>query len=214
MQGRGIAPRPLHLHPMSSATPNLAALHGRDIVVAVCGGIAAYKVADLVSKLVQAGAGVTACMTDNARQFVTPLTFQALTHRPVHTTMWLAAGAADTAGASVLDHLGLTEKADLMLIAPATANMIAKAACGLADDLVSTMICASACPVIFAPAMNSRMWLNPICQENVNKLKKLGYEFIGPEEGFLAERTKGPGRLAEPQTILAALAALLAKSPR
>lgn len=192
---------------MSSATPNLAAVHGREIVVAVCGGIAAYKVADLVSKLVQAGAGVTTCMTDNAQQFVTPLTFQALTHRPVHTSMWQSTG---TAGGSMLDHLGLTEKADLMLIAPATANIIAKAACGLGDDLVSTMICASACPVIFAPAMNSRMWLNPICQENVAKLKRLGYQFIGPEDGFLAERTKGPGRLAEPQTILAHLAALLA----
>lgn len=192
---------------MPSATPNLAALHGREIVVAVCGGIAAYKVADLVSKLVQAGTGVTVCMTDNAGQFVTPVTFQALTHRPVHTTMWHADST------SVLDHLGLTEKADLMLIAPATANIIAKAACGIADDLVSTMICASACPVVFAPAMNSRMWLNPICQENVTRLKKLGYQFIDPEEGFLAERTKGPGRLAEPQTILAELAALLAKSP-
>jgi phosphopantothenoylcysteine decarboxylase/phosphopantothenate--cysteine ligase len=188
---------------MSSSAPNLATLKGREIVVAVCGGIAAYKVADLVSKLVQAGAGVTACMTDNARQFVTPLTFQALTHRAVHTTMWPAAASP---GASALDHLGLTENADLMLIAPATADIIAKAACGIADDLVSTMICASACPVVFAPAMNTRMWQNPICKENVAKLQKLGYRFIGPESGFLAERTTGPGRLAEPQTILAELA--------
>lgn len=192
---------------MSTPSPNLSALKGREIVVAVCGGIAAYKVADLVSKLVQAGAGVTVCMTDNARQFVTPLTFQALTHRPVHTTMWHADSS------SVLDHLGLTEKADLMLIAPATANIIGKAACGICDDLVSTMIAASACPVIFAPAMNTRMWQNPICQENVARLQRLGYRFIGPEEGFLAERTKGPGRLAEPQTILAELSALLAKLP-
>jgi len=188
--------------------PNLAALKGREIVIGVCGGIAAYKVADLVSKLVQAGAGVTICMTDNAKQFVTPVTFQALTHRPVHTTMWQADSS------SVLDHLGLTEKADLMLIAPATANIIAKAACGICDDLVSTMICASACPVIFAPAMNTRMWQNPVCRENVTKLQKLGYRFIGPEEGFLAERTIGPGRLSEPQTILAELAVLLVNSPR
>jgi phosphopantothenoylcysteine decarboxylase/phosphopantothenate--cysteine ligase len=191
---------------MSTPSPNLSALKGREIVVAVCGGIAAYKVADLVSKLVQAGAGVTVCMTDNARQFVTPVTFQALTHRPVHTTMWPAADST-----TVLDHLGLTEKADLMLIAPATANIIAKAACGICDDLVSTMIAASACPVIFAPAMNTRMWQNPICQENVARLQRLGYRFIGPEEGFLAERTTGPGRLAEPATILAELATILAK---
>lgn len=189
---------------MPSPATNLASLRNKEIVVSVCGGIAAYKVADLVSKLVQAGAGVTVCMTENAQQFVTPVTFQALTHRPVHTTMWHADST------SVLDHLALSEKASLMLIAPATANIIAKAACGICDDLVSTMIAASACPVVFAPAMNTRMWQNPICQENVAKLQRLGYRFIGPESGFLAERTTGPGRLADPQAILAELAKLLA----
>lgn len=174
-----------------------------EIVVAVCGGIAAYKAADLVSKLVQAGAGVTVCMTEHAREFIAPTTFQALTHRPVHTTMWNAPGEA------ILDHLKLTENASLMVVAPATANIIAKAAAGICDDLVSTMICASACRIVYAPAMNSRMWANPITQENVAKLKRVGHRFIGPEEGFLAERSVGPGRLAEPQAIVTQLAAIL-----
>ena len=180
-----------------------AALKGTEIVVAICGGIAAYKVADLVSKLVQAGAGVTVCMTENAHRFVSALTFQALTHRAVHTTMW------DATGEAVLEHLKLTENADLLLVAPATANVIAKAAAGICDDLVSTMICASGCRIVYAPAMNSRMWLNPITQENVAKLKRVGQHFIGPGEGFLAERTMGPGRLSEPQQIIAGLDALI-----
>ena len=174
-----------------------------EILVAVCGGIAAYKVADLVSKLVQAGAGVSVCMTEAAQQFVTPLTFQALSGRPVYTTMWASAGNASP------DHLALTEKADLMLVAPATADMIAKAAGGICDDLVSTLICASACPVVLAPAMNFRMWKNPICQENVARLKAHGYRFIEPETGRMAEGTTGPGRLAEVPTILDALAAAI-----
>jgi phosphopantothenoylcysteine decarboxylase/phosphopantothenate--cysteine ligase len=113
-------------------------------------------------------------------------------------------------GATSPDHLAVTEKADLMLVAPATANIIAKTAAGLCDDLVSTMICASACPVVFAPAMNHRMWLNPICQQNVQKLRGLGYQFIGPEEGRMAEGSCGPGRLSEPARILSELAVLLA----
>jgi phosphopantothenoylcysteine decarboxylase/phosphopantothenate--cysteine ligase len=189
---------------MDSPTPNVAALKGREIVIGVCGGIAAYKVADLTSKLVQAGAGVSVCMTESAQQFVTPVTFQALTGRPVRTEMFYRVGSISP------DHLAVTESADLMLIAPATANIIAKAATGICDDLVSTMICASACPVIFAPAMNYRMWLNPICQENVKKLQQHGYRFIGPEEGRMAEGTAGPGRLSEPATILAAIAELIA----
>jgi phosphopantothenoylcysteine decarboxylase/phosphopantothenate--cysteine ligase len=188
---------------MAGEQSNPAPFKDREILVAVCGGIAAYKVADVVSKLVQAGSRVSVCMTANAVQFVTPLTFQALTHRPVHTSMW--SGHGETA----LDHLALTERADAMLVAPATANIIAKTASGICDDLVSTLICASACPILFAPAMNTRMWQNPITQQNVTKLKSLGYHFIGPEEGFLAERTTGPGRLSETPAILKALAAIV-----
>jgi len=171
-------------------------LKRREIIVAVCGGIAAYKVADVVSKLVQHGAGVTVCMTAEAQQFITPLTFEALSGRKVRT------GTFDLVDTSDPQHIGLTERADLMLVAPATSNVIAKVAHGLCDDLVSLMICAAACPVVFAPAMNNRMWDHPVAQENVAKLRALGYRFIGPESGWLACRNVGPGRLSEPQTIV------------
>jgi len=176
--------------------PDSRRLAGREIIVGVCGGIAAYKVADVVSKLVQTGAGVTVVMTDAAQKFVTPLTFEALSGRKVRTSTWDLVDSGDT------QHIKLTERADLMLIAPATTNIIAKVACGLTDDLLSLLICASACPVVFAPAMNDRMWANPIAQENVAKLKKVGYRFTGPEEGWLACRNTGAGRLADTQTIV------------
>jgi phosphopantothenoylcysteine decarboxylase len=179
-------------------------LRGREIVVGVCGGIAAYKVADLVSRLVQLGAGVTVCMTPEAQRFVTPLTFQALSGRPVRTDPFNLVESSDP------QHIALTERADLMLVAPATGNIIAKIAAGLCDDLVSLMVSAAACPVVFAPAMNNRMWTNPITQENVRRLQSLGYRFIGPEEGWLACRNTGPGRLADPQTIVNELVAMLA----
>ena len=139
-------------------------LKGREIIVAVCGGIAAYKVADVCSKLVQAGAGVTVVMTDAGQKFVTPLTFEALSGRKVRTSTF------DLPDSSDPQHIKLTERADLMLVAPATSNIIAKVAHGLCDDLVSLMIAAAACPVVFAPAMNNRMWDNPVAQENVAKL--------------------------------------------
>lgn len=171
-------------------------LKGREVIVAVCGGIAAYKVADVVSKLVQLGAGVTVCMTRGAQKFVTPLTFEALSGRPVRTGTFKLVESSDP------QHIALTERADLMLVAPATNNIIAKVAHGLCDDLVSLMVCAAACPVIFAPAMNSRMWEHPVAQENLAKLSSLGYRFIGPETGWLACRNVGAGRLSEPQKIV------------
>src|SRR5581483_9618625 len=139
-------------------------LKGREIIVAVCGGIAAYKVADVVSKLVQRGAGVSVVMTTDAQRFVTPLTFQALSGRVVRTSTFELPDSSDP------QHISLTEQADLMLIAPATANVIAKVAHGICDELVTLMVAAAACPVVFAPAMNDRMWANPIAQENVAKL--------------------------------------------
>ena len=178
-------------------------LKGREIIVAVCGGIAAYKVADVVSKLVQLGAGVTVCMTAEAQQFVTPLTFEALSGRKVRT------GTFDLVDTSDPQHIGLTERAHLMLVAPATSNVIAKVAHGLCDDLVSLMVCAAACPVVFAPAMNNRMWDHPVAQENVAKLAAIGYRFIGPESGWLACRNVGAGRLSEPQTIVDELVHML-----
>ena len=180
----------------SPPPPPQTPLAGREIIIAICGGIAVYKVADLVSKLVQRGAGVTVCMTASATKFVTPLTFQALSGRPVRLDTFDLSHPADT------QHIALTERAALMLVAPATANMLAKVANGICDDLVSLMICASACPVIFAPAMNVRMWSNPITQANVLRLTELGYKMIGPEEGWLACRATGRGRMSEPQKIL------------
>src|SRR3954447_26311825 len=157
---------------MSDGSPNTdrpppadAALRGREIIVAVCGGIAAYKIADVVSKLVQLGSGVTVAMTAEAQQFITPLTFEALSGRKVRTSTFDLVDSGDT------QHIKLTERGDLMLVAPATNNIIAKVAAGLTDDLVSLMICAAACPVVFAPSMNERMWNNPIAQENIAKLK-------------------------------------------
>jgi phosphopantothenoylcysteine decarboxylase/phosphopantothenate--cysteine ligase len=188
---------------MSDAPTNSPRFAGREIIVAVCGGIAAYKAADLVSKLVQGGAGVTVVMTASAQKFVTPLTFQALSARPVRSDTW------DLPDSSDPQHIGLTEKSDLMLIVPSTADIIAKAAHGICDDLVSLMINASACPVVLAPAMNNRMWDNPITQENIAKLQKHGYRFIGPAEGWLACRNVGAGRMSEPATILDELEKLL-----
>ena len=185
--------------PSTPATP----LNGREVVIGVCGGIAAYKVADVVSKLVQLGAGVTVCMTAEAQKFITPLTFEALSGRKVRT------GTFDLVDTSDPQHIGLTERADLMLVAPATGNIIAKVAHGLCDDLVSLMVCAAACPVVFAPAMNNRMWDHPVARENVAKLTGLGYRFIGPEAGWLACRNVGPGRLTEPQSIVDELTTML-----
>lgn len=178
-------------------------LKGREIVIGVCGGIACYKVADLVSKLVQSGAGVTVAMTADAQKFVAPLTFQALTGRPVHTDIWSTHDSGD------VQHIKLTESADLMLVAPATATTIARVAAGLCDDLVSLLIAAAACPVLFAPAMNDRMWANPIAKRNVQTLKDVGYAFVGPEEGWLACRNVGAGRMSEPREIVQAVVAAL-----
>jgi phosphopantothenoylcysteine decarboxylase/phosphopantothenate--cysteine ligase len=188
---------------MSANQANSSALKGREIILAVCGGIAAYKSADLCSKLVQLGAGVTVVMTESAQKFIAPLTFEALSARPVRTD------AFDLHDSSDPQHIGLTERADLLLVAPATADIIARTAAGICDDLLSTMICAAACPVVFAPAMNNRMWDNPITQENYQKLQKLGYRFIGPESGWLACRNVGAGRLSEPSSIVDEVVELL-----
>jgi phosphopantothenoylcysteine decarboxylase/phosphopantothenate--cysteine ligase len=192
--------------PRPESAPQLLA--GREIVVGVCGGIAAYKVADIVSKLVQQGAGVTVCMTEAATKFVGPLTFEALSGRPVRISTWNLVESSDP------QHIAVTERADLMLIAPATNNTIAKIASGICDDLVSLLVCASACPVVFAPAMNNRMWAHPVAQENVRKLQEIGYTFIGPEDGWLACRNVGPGRLADPQKIIDELVRMMANLPR
>lgn len=178
-----------------------------ELLLAVCGGIAAYKLCTVVSRLVQRGVGVTVAMTRAGRRFVGPTTFQALTGRQVFTSLWSADHCHDP------QHLRLTERADLFLVAPATANIIGKMANGLADDLVSTMIIAADCPVMVAPAMNTRMWLNPIVQRNVSRLRELGYLFIDPTSGWMACGAVGLGRLAEPDVILDAVISQLQRNP-
>ena len=184
-------------------------LTGYEVIVGVCGGIAAYKVCSVVSWLVQAGSGVSVVMTRSARRFVGPITFEALSGRQVYTSQWRSGAKHDP------QHLSLTEAADLILVAPATANMIAKAAAGVADDLLSTMLVSAACPIVVAPAMNPRMWSNPIVQSNVARLTEFGRTIIGPEEGWTACREVGVGRMTEPASICDLLSErLLAQNPR
>jgi phosphopantothenoylcysteine synthetase/decarboxylase len=182
-------------------------LAGYEVLVGVGGGIAAYKVCQVVSRLVQQGCGVTVAMTDAGTHFVTPLTFQSLTHRQVFTSMWAVEGYHEP------QHLSLTERADLFLVAPTTANLIGKFASGIADDLISTLMIGLDCPALLAPAMNTRMWANPIVARNVKTLRDLGYAFIDPGEGYLACGTMGAGRMAEPEEILDRVAALLTAGP-
>ena len=171
-------------------------MSGREVLVSVTGGIAAYKVCEVVSRLVQRGAGVTVAMTRAAQKFVGPTTFQALSGRRVLTSLWRAHDPSD------VQHIAATDEADLFLVAPATSDIIAKFAAGIADDMVTTLFASNAAPVLLAPAMNDRMWRHPIVQRNVEALEGLGYHTVGPGEGWLACRSVGAGRMAEPGEIL------------
>lgn len=181
---------------MAKGASKADTLKGREIVVAVSGGIAAYKAAALVSRLVQAGAGVSVVMTEHATRFVGPLTFQSLTGRPVYADQFA------TPEAWWADHIALADRAELVIVAPATANVIGKLANGIADDLLSTMLLAVTAPLLMAPAMNERMWAHPAVCANVGTLKARGVHFVGPDEGYLACGTIGVGRMAEPDAIL------------
>ncbi len=180
-------------------------LKGRRIVLAVTGGIAAYKAADLVSKLVKAGAEVRCILTENATRFVTPLTFQSLSGREVHTDTF------DRAGGEFYQHLAVADWGEVLVVAPATANILGKAAAGIADDLASTALVSFPGPVLYAPAMNCHMWANAAVVENVERLRRRGANFVGPGEGRLACGEIGLGRMAEVPEILAAIEELLAK---
>ena len=186
---------------------NSSDLKSYEIIISVCGGIAAYKVCNVVSALVQRGAGVTVAMTKSATRFVGKTTFQALSARRVLTSLWSAADAYDP------QHITLTSRADLFLIAPASANMIGKIAGGICDDLISTMVTAAQSPVMIAPAMNDTMWAHPPVQANVTRLKELGYILIGPETGWLACRSVGIGRMSEPNEIIDRVARKLLTAP-
>ncbi|QDT17845.1 flavoprotein [Alienimonas californiensis] len=178
-------------------------MRGREILLGVCGGVAAYKTADLCSKLVQAGAGVTVVMTRGAGSFVGATTFEALTNRPVYTEMY--APKEHPRG----EHIGLAERSELFVVAPATAHFLAKAALGLADDLLSTLVLTCECPTLFAPAMNTAMWEKPSVQRNVATLREDGHGLVGPGEGWLSCGRVGAGRMAEPEALFAAIAAAL-----
>lgn len=171
-------------------------LRGKNIVLGVTGGIAAYKAVEVVSRLKKAGAAVHVIMTEGATKFVTPLTFRELSANPVAVHMWEEPKTWN------VEHIALATLADIFLIAPATANIIGKIANGIADDMLSTTVMATKAPVVIAPAMNTNMYLNPITQQNITKLASLGYRFIEPATGMLACGVEGPGRLAEPSTIV------------
>ncbi|GED24310.1 phosphopantothenoylcysteine decarboxylase [Brevibacillus agri] len=169
------------------------------IVLGVCGGIAAYKAAALTSKLTQAGAQVHVILTENAMNFVQPVTFQALSHQPVYTDTF------SEPDPHVISHIDLADKADLVLIAPATANVIGKIANGIADDMLTTTLLATKAPVMIAPAMNVNMYEHPAVAANMEKLASFGYRFVEPGVGLLACGWVGKGRLAEPEEIVEAV---------
>lgn len=176
-----------------------ARLHRR-VLLCVCGGIAAYKSVDLVRRLRDAGADVQVAMTANALRFVGAPSFQAVSGKPARHSLW------DEAAEAAMGHIELARWAEQVVVAPATANTIAKLAHGFADDLVSTLCLATTAPIAIAPAMNHRMWLHPATQANVATLAGRGVQVIGPDDGPLAEGESGPGRLREPVAIVQALA--------
>ena len=171
-------------------------LKGKHIVIGVTGGIAAYKVVDVVSRLKKMNAEITIIMTENASKFVTPLTFRSLSLNEVVVDMFAPPTKWE------VEHIAIAQRADLFLIAPATANMIGKIAGGIADDMLSTVVMATKAPVWIAPAMNTGMYTNPIVQDNLKKLKSYGYHFIDPDEGRLACGDIGAGKLAQPEKIV------------
>jgi phosphopantothenoylcysteine synthetase/decarboxylase len=178
-------------------------IKGLKVLLGVTGGVAAFKAVDLASKLTAAGSQVNTVMTQNACQLIMPKSFEAVTGGTVYTNMW--SGPEEFK----INHVSLTDWADIIVVAPATANIIGKVANGICDDLLSTILCV--CwqkPVIFAPAMNNRMWENPIIEENIKKIKKLGFEIVGPETGRLACGTEAVGRMSEPADILEAITKL------
>lgn len=166
-------------------------LKDKNVLLGVCGGIAAYKAVEAASRLRKAGASVHVLMTEEAAKFVTPLTFQEISGNPVNVSMWEKVTNWN------VEHIALANLADVVLIAPATANVIGKIACGIADDMMTTVIMATKAPVYVAPAMNTNMYTNPITQRNIDTLRRYGYHIIEPASGHLACGTSGLGRLPE-----------------
>jgi phosphopantothenoylcysteine decarboxylase/phosphopantothenate--cysteine ligase len=181
-----------------------AVLRGKRVLLIVSGGIAAYKALELIRLLRARGCGVTCVMTKAAAQFVTPLALQALSESKVYSELFSLTDESE------MGHIQLSRSADLVVVAPATANILAEMAAGLAGDLASTLLLATDKPVLVAPAMNVRMWLHPATQANMALLAARGVRVLGPDEGAMACNEYGPGRLAEPPEILAAIEAFFA----
>jgi len=180
-------------------------LRDRTIVLAVTGGIAAYKSAMIVREFKNANAEVLVIMTNKAEKFITPLTLETLSQNPVAVEMF------DRENKWSLEHIALADRADILVVAPATANLIGKASAGIADDLVTTTVLTmmSSIPILMAPSMNNRMWENLIVQRNVQYLEKVGVSFVGPVEGKLADGRTGLGRMADTEVILDAVVKII-----
>lgn len=178
-------------------------LTGKKVTVGLTGGIACYKIPYLVRALTKAGGEVQVIMTDSACEFITPLTMETVSQRPVARQMFPLDRYVAT------HHIDMAQWADLIIVAPATANFIGKVTSGVSDDLLTTVVCAATCSVMIAPAMNPQMWANPITQRNVTALKELGYLFVGPDEGEMACEEAGVGRLSEPDQLYAAVKGFL-----
>ena len=178
-------------------------LTGRHVVMGVTGGIAAYKACEVVSRLKKLGADVDVIMTENAAKLVAPLTFETLSARPVSVDTFARAASWD------VRHISLAQKADLMLVAPATANLMAKLACGIADDMLTTTLLATKAPIVLAPAMNTGMWTAEATQQNLRTLLARGVRTVGPDSGRLACGDSGAGRMSEPEAIVEAVCGLL-----
>ncbi len=185
-------------------------LENLNILLGVTGGIAAYKAVDLASKLTARGARVSTVMTESACRLVGPKSFEAVTQSAVYTTMW------NTPEEYEISHIALVDSANVVVVAPATANIIGKIANGICDDLLSTVLCAcwpliESGAALLAPAMNDKMWANPVVQNNVKTVKELGFQLIGPVQGRLACGTEGLGRMSEPQDIAEAIERIASK---
>lgn len=178
-------------------------LKGKNVVLGVTGGIAAYKAVEVVSRLKKLGANVDVVMTKNATEFVTPLTFETLSSRPVTVETFVRPESWE------VEHVALAKKADLMLVAPATANVMAKLAAGIADDMLTTTLLATRAPILLAPAMNTGMWEAVATQQNLRMLLNRGVRTVGPESGLLACGDTGDGRMSEPEQIVEAAVAIL-----
>ena len=200
-------------HPATASKqpPGGPALAGRRIFVGITGGIAAYKTATLVSRLAQAGAEVTVAMTEAATHFISPLTFQSLSARPVYTSSWQHVESQDP------QHISLAAGADAAIVAPCSMDCLARLATGRADDVVCLILAAvdrARTPVLLAPAMNTVMWNQPSTQRNLATLKTDGFQIVGPGDGWQACRNVGPGRMSEPEELFGALAtAIASKAP-